>query len=221
MSSASVKIERPKSVSKLVLDQLRREIVEGSFKLGERLSEAMLAERYSVTKAPIRSAYIRLESEGLVEIRPQSGTYVFKPDHAELRALCELRIALEIEAGRMAFERDLAGTTAAISDIVASMERAQSEGAFETYQKLDTELHIMIVSRAQSPLLAETYRVQVSSRFEALRFRFAQQSSHADASMAEHRALRDAIVENDAPAFLRLLREHVGKTQNYYADFVE
>lgn len=221
MSVSNVKIERPKSVSELVLEQLRREIVEGSFKLGERLSEAMLAERYSVTKAPIRSAYIRLETEGLVDIRRQSGTYVFKPDLEELRALCELRIALEVEAGRLALERDLAGTTAAFSNIVAQMEKARSEDAFQAYQQLDTELHLMIVARARSPLLGDNYRGQVSSRFEALRFRFAQQSIHTDASMSEHQELRDALVNQDVQGFLRLLREHVGKTEIYYSDFVE
>lgn len=221
MPPANLKIKKPKSVSELVLEQLRNEIIQGVFDLGERLSEASLAERYGVTKAPIRTAYIRLESEGLLEIKPQSGTYVFKPDHLELRAMCELRIALEVEAARLAFERDPIGVRNQFAAILAQMVMALETSDLEHYQNLDTDLHLMIVDRARSSLLGDTYRRQVSRRFEALRFRFSQRSAHTDASIAEHKALNRAAAEGNSEDFCLLLRDHVAKTEIYYAEFMD
>ena len=99
-------IERPEQLTDLVLARLRQDIVEGVFELGERLSEQQLATRYRVTKAPIRPACIRLQGEGLIRIVPQRGIFVFDPSAAEIRALCELRVALELEAARLAMARD-------------------------------------------------------------------------------------------------------------------
>ena len=87
MTEVIRKIERPKPVTELVIDRLRADIIENRFKLGEKISETQLAELYGVTKAPVRAAYIRLEAEGLLRVRPQSGTFVFRPTADELRAL--------------------------------------------------------------------------------------------------------------------------------------
>lgn len=220
MSEPIDRIERPRPVSELVLDRLRKDIIENQFALGEKISEAQLSELYGVTKAPIRSAYIRLEGEGLIEIRPQAGTFVFKPSADELRALCELRTALEIEAMQLAMLRDPAGLEGDFRRICTAMEEALRIKGRDTYQRLDTELHLAILARAFSPLLEKTYGSQVNSRFAALRYRFSQEEKHNANSIAEHRALRDAVVGRDVTEATRLLRAHIGYTEGYYANIM-
>lgn len=217
MADAADRAERPRPVSELVLDRLRRDIIENRFELGEKISEAQLSDLYGVTKAPIRSAYIRLEGEGLIDIRAQAGTFVFRPTVEEVRALCELRTALEVEAVRLAMSRDPAGLKADFRRILTAMEEALRVQSRDVYQQLDTELHLAILARARSPLLEKTYRTQVNGRFAALRYRFSQDQRHNANSIAEHRLLRDAVVADDLPELIRLMRAHIGNTEGYYA----
>jgi DNA-binding GntR family transcriptional regulator len=220
MDDAGEKIERPKQVSELVLERLRTDIIENRFALGEKISEAQLSELYGVTKAPIRSAYIRLEGEGLIQIRPQSGTFVFKPTVSELRALCELRTALEVEACRLAMLRDPAGLERDFRALLDGMAEAIRARSSDRYQTLDTDLHRSIFRRADSALLAATYETQVNSRFVALRWRFSRKAEHNDHSFAEHIALRDAVIDRDAERLVRLLRKHIDYTEDYYSSLV-
>jgi DNA-binding GntR family transcriptional regulator len=202
MADAADRAERPRPVSELVLDRLRRDIIENRFELGEKISEAQLSDLYGVTKAPIRSAYIRLEGEGLIDIRAQAGTFVFRPT---------------VEAVRLAMSRDPAGLKADFRRILTAMEEALRVQSRDVYQQLDTELHLAILARANSPLLEKTYRTQVNGRFAALRYRFSQDQRHNANSIAEHRLLRDAVVADDLPELIRLMRAHIGNTEGYYA----
>ncbi|MFV0476008.1 MAG: GntR family transcriptional regulator [Pikeienuella sp.] len=215
--SRSPRGQRPRPVSELVLERLRQDIIANRFALGEKISEAQLAELYGVTKAPIRSAYIRLEGEGLIEIRPQSGAFVFRPSADELRALCELRTALEVEAISLAMRRDPAGLEADIRRILVGMQEALKVRAREDYHALDTEFHLRIIARANSPLLEQTYASQVNSRFEALRFRFSREEAHNDNSIGEHVGLHQAIAEGDVEKTVALLRAHIAYTERYYS----
>lgn len=217
MNRAISKIERPRPVSELVLERLRLDIIENRFALGEKISETQLSELYGVTKAPIRSAYIRLEGEGLIEIRPQNGTFVFRPTADELRALCELRTALEVEAMALALERDPEGLAADIQRILVAMHEALKVRAREVYQGLDTEFHLSIIGRAKSALLEQTYLSQVNSRFAALRFRFSLDKAHNANSISEHEALRRAIMARDRDVAIALLRAHIAHTERYYS----
>lgn len=215
------KIVRPKSVSEVVLDRLRSDIVTNAFALGEKISEGQLSLLYNVTKAPIRAAYIRLEAEGLIEIRAQAGTFVFKPSKDELRALSELRTALELEAIALAMSRNLDLLQREVSLIYDDMVDCAGRGATEDYQKLDTKLHMLFVKSASSPFLEETYTSKVNSRFAALRTRFSRERKHVEHSLGEHRTLRDAILARDIETARTLLRRHISYSEVYYTRFTE
>lgn len=210
------KIERPPQVSEVVMEQLRHDIVTGVFALGEKLSETQLAETYGVTKAPVRAAYVRLQSEGLVEIRPQSGTYVFAPSREHLRALCELRIALELEAVRLSMERAEEKLETSVSSVCRQMQDALNSGQQDVYQRLDTAFHLVFFELAQSACLHETYSAKISSAFAALRHRFSQESTHNNASIKEHLAMERCIAERDLASVQDLLRVHIANTEAYY-----
>lgn len=210
------KIIRPPSVSELALERLRDDIVADVFKLGEKLSEGQLALRYGVTKAPIRAAFIRLQGEGLLDVRAQSGTFVFSPDISEVRALCELRIALETEAVALAMARNEEKLQRHLSDIFQRMEGCLKRNDKAGYQALDTEYHLAILNAAQSPMLESTYRAMVNSRFSALRTRLAVQRKHAENSYAEHKSLIELVGLGRMKEAQKLLRAHIGRTEEHY-----
>ena len=101
-------IKRPAALNNIMLDRLREDIITGVFAFGTRLSEEMLSKLYGVTKAPVRSALVKLQAEGLLKIEPNRGAFVMDPSSEDVQALCELRVALEMEAARLAMKRDRA-----------------------------------------------------------------------------------------------------------------
>jgi DNA-binding transcriptional MocR family regulator len=65
-----------RSLADQAAEHIRRHIVKGDYQLGEALSETTLAAQLGVSKTPVREAFLRLETEGLVDIQPQRGTFV-------------------------------------------------------------------------------------------------------------------------------------------------
>ena len=117
------RIARPRSLGALVVEQIRDLIITDKLGLGEQLSEQALAEQLGVSRTPVREAFLRLQTERLVEVKPQRGTFVFQYEMTELREMCELREVLETGALRVALGRDRDGL---IKELRARHKTAES-----------------------------------------------------------------------------------------------
>jgi GntR family transcriptional regulator, rspAB operon transcriptional repressor len=88
-----------KTTSKTVIYRdVRRSIIMGHYKTGERLEVVELAERYETSVTPVRDALQMLSQEGLVTIRPRSGYFVTRITLKQLRDMMDLRKILELAA---------------------------------------------------------------------------------------------------------------------------
>src|SRR5256885_15004848 len=88
------------------LRAIRDDVIRGTFRPGQRLTEDSLAERYGVSRVPIREALRTLEAEGFVYSRPYVGTFVAELTEDEAADLLEIRAALEpLCAARAAVRR--------------------------------------------------------------------------------------------------------------------
>lgn len=90
-------LDRRSSAVPQIYDRLRQLIVELRLRPRERLSKAELAKRFGISETPVREALLRLEEEGLVVIKPQSGTYVAPIDVERASEARFLRVSVEIE----------------------------------------------------------------------------------------------------------------------------
>ena len=107
------KIPKYPNLTELAYLHIKRDILEGSFGEGTKLTEDMLADRLGISKSPVREALNRLESEGLVSIEPRRGAYVRRFTLQEACDLYGLREVLEVHAVGLAkitpsFLKDLA-----------------------------------------------------------------------------------------------------------------
>jgi DNA-binding GntR family transcriptional regulator len=84
---------------------IRQAILDGTLQVGQQLVEASLAQKYEVSRTPVREALRRLEQDGLLERSPRGGLRVKVWTSEEMFDLYELRIVLEAEAARWAAER--------------------------------------------------------------------------------------------------------------------
>jgi DNA-binding GntR family transcriptional regulator len=141
-------------------EALRRRILDGNLEPGTPLREEALSREYDVARHSLRSALRTLQGEGIVQIEPNRGARVKSLTPEDVRGLSELRIALEVEAARMALERGggrlPAGVHRALERLVAACRRSRPSwgGVAEAHEAL----HHEIVVAADSPRLAEVHR---------------------------------------------------------------
>jgi DNA-binding GntR family transcriptional regulator len=214
--SVVARILRPRSLTAIVIDQIRDLIITGKLALGEQLSENTLAEQLGVSRTPVREAFLRLESEGLVEVRPQRGTFVFTYDATELREILELREVLEAGALRIALGRDGAGLAAALQTHLAAGEDALKLGP-AAYQAVDTAFHETLVGASDNRELMDAY-LRIAGRVRAIRYRMTRAIEQIASSQAAHREIVAAIVAADAAAAESLLRHHVYSSYRFFLE---
>jgi DNA-binding GntR family transcriptional regulator len=88
-------LRRATTTPDLIADTLRDEILRGAFEPGHPLRQEELAERFGVSRLPVRDALLRLEAQGLVNVVPNRGAFVISLTPDEVREIYEMRILLE------------------------------------------------------------------------------------------------------------------------------
>jgi DNA-binding GntR family transcriptional regulator len=197
-------------------EQIRRKIVDGTLEPGQALSETALAAELGVSKTPVREALLRLETEGLVQVLPQRGTFVFPLSLVDARALSEFRCMLEVEALRMAMRRDAKALAATLKVIVAKMKPAKSTAAARDYRLLDGAFHEAIIAHSGNPYLINAYE-NIALLLQALRNRLSIDQRVHDRSLRDHKALVHVVDKGQVEKAAILLREHIAKTPADYA----
>ena len=147
-------MQRPVSTPDFVVERLRGDIVSGRLAPGEVLRQDEIARSFGVSHVPIREAFLRLEAERLVEIRPRRGAMVAVLSAAELEELIEMRAALECCALRIAIPKLTDGDVrkaAQVLDQSLSVDKQPWRWA-----ELNTAFHTLLYKPAERPrLLAE------------------------------------------------------------------
>ena len=197
------------SLRHAVLPELRRRIVEGDYTLGEQLSENALALEFGMSRTPVREALMALQAEGLVEVRPQRGTYVFSPDGTAVRQICDLRGILEAGALTLGAERDGAGLARRLAALVDDAAAAWKRRRLRECERLDLAFHECLIDASDNAFLIEGYR-RIAGQVNALRFRLPAQASRIEAALGQHRQITRLIARRDVAAARAALTAHVG-----------
>lgn len=131
-----------KTISEQIIEQLRREILAGAFLPGSPLRESELAERYQVSRHPIRKVLQQLTLEGLLVSKPNCGVTVAaeSSEHvAEL--LTPMRVQLELYSLRRVTPEQLQNHRSEWDKIIRRMQRAAEDQDEQVILSLDTEFH--------------------------------------------------------------------------------
>ena len=122
------------TIGNQIYKQMRREILEMSFLPGEKISEAQLATKYNVSRAPIRDAIRTLEQERLVIVKPQVGTIISPVSLDKAVDICQIRLLLEPHAAYIAAEmipkEDLANLEVAFSELQRQVIRRKRKNVW-------------------------------------------------------------------------------------------
>ena len=143
----------------VLTETLRRRILDGDLQPGTPLREEALSSEYDVARHSLRSALRSLQGEGIVQIEPNRGARVTSLSPEDVRGLSELRMALEVEAARMALERGGGSLPASVhrrADRLAALCR-RSRPSWGAVAEAHEALHHEIVLAADSPRLTAAH----------------------------------------------------------------
>lgn len=212
-------LPRPKSLRELALEHLRNNIVNGTMKMGQVLSERSISSELGVSKSPVREALAQLRDEGLVTIEPQKGARVFTLSEHEVNQICDFRQAIESAAFEMALKCNREPLLKGMRAIVKKMAIALEAGNGAKYLSLDTAFHHVIFKNCENDYLSASYARYVG-KIAALRTHLSELPRHTDLSFQEHEGLADAVEANDISKVRRLLAIHLDRTRQTYASTI-
>jgi len=183
-------------------------IVSGQEPQGARLDETVLADRYGVSRTPVREALQLLNATGLIRHEPRRGVFVRHPDAADLLEMFEVMAEYEAFAGRLAATRI---TPAALDALDAANERcaaAAQAGDTDRYYTENAVFHETIYGQTGNGFLErETGRLH--DRLRPYRRAQLQLRGRMADSLAEHRAITDHLRAGNSAAAADALRAHV------------
>jgi DNA-binding GntR family transcriptional regulator len=208
--NAPLLVERPQLLTDLAYERLREGIVAGELKLGQQVSEAQLAARMGISKTPIREALVRLKMEGLVDIQPQRGTFVFRLTPEEVGQLCRYRAMIEVAALREAFATHREELLQGLKRLVAEMEVAERSGDLAPLSRLDMNFHFELLAFCPNPYLRAAYEL-IRFQLTALR-----QRSPISNMVDSHEVLVHALERGDIEGACRMLESHVLENEARY-----
>lgn len=215
-----MKLVRPKSLTDMVADEVRSRIIDGRIGLGAGLSENSLAAELGISKTPVREALLQLKQEGLVQVQPQRGTYVFRLEAEQVEMISELRDVLEVAAIQAAVTRNPQKLATRMAEIYAAMRQAYDADDRVAYRKLDGEYHEAIIDLCGNDYIRNAYR-QISFCVAALRSRLSNEAQLNKLSIADHREMLRLVKAGEVAPLRKLLRTHIGQTRQSYLDVLD
>ncbi len=210
------RIAPQKTLAEIAANEIREAILTGAFKLGENISEDRLVAQMGISRTPIRDAMAILSREGLVNVRPKRGSFVFETSLEDLAAICDYRQMLEAQGARAAMRTDRAGFLETLGAVVETMALALSKGDIVEYGQLDSAFHQAAFDHCGNSYLRDSYAL-AAGRIAALRANItAPYEARREESMNEHRSMLDMLAREDFSAFDAALAAHVQRTADVY-----
>ena len=193
-------------------------IVTGELRPGEKLDEASLAERFKVSRTPIREALVQLGTMGLADRRPNRGAIVAVVTQDHLSSMFESMAELEGICARFSAERMSVTERETLEREHLASARLVHLGAEEDYESYNTGFHSKLYQGAHSKHIYEMVSLTRSrlAPFRRAQFRL---MGRLALSWQEHDAIVTAIMRADGNAAGEAARAHVASVSNASAVF--
>jgi DNA-binding GntR family transcriptional regulator len=226
----------PRSLSRAVFADVRADILAGTYPPGARLSPKTIAAKADVSLSVVREALTRLAEQGLVDAEPQLGFSVVTLDLDDVRDISKLRVLIEGAAFRDAIEHaDIEYETRVLASHHRLARTPQwkdedRQSITEEWSRAHAQFHSALLSASPSPRLrdlAEGLR-ETAELYRRWSGTLSAPSAHGSAPdqpprdiPAEHQALMQAALDRDADLAVKLIGEHINKTTELLAHYVE
>jgi len=193
-----------------ILETIREAILKGSLKPGEKVAEPELAERFGISRTPIREAFRQLESEGYLAVIPRKGAVVASLSERDVEEFYAIKSILEGYAARMAAEKMSDKDIEKLENINDRLEKLAREGDVKNFFRVHNDFHEAFIRAAGNEKLLELIS-QLLLKFNRLRMASLSLPGRMEISVQEHRKILDAFKRREG----ELAESLVTKTAAY------
>ena len=203
-----------------VFMSLRKAILTGKIKPGERLTEVKLGKLLGTSRTPIREAIRLLEQENLVTIIPGSGARVSRMTVSDLQDVMEVRSALEQLSAGLACERISEGEKKELYEAYNAFVRStQSEDSI-MIADADVRFHNLILKAAKNQKLGKILD-GLADNIYRYRYEFIREDGHYEDLIREHKELYEAVISGDREVAEKAARGHIARQWSYIREHLQ
>ncbi|CAG0960849.1 MAG: GntR family transcriptional regulator [Rhizobiaceae bacterium] len=197
-----------RSLSGEIVTHIRRMIVEGQLKPGDKIMEPELCKLFNVSRTPLREAIKVLTAEGLVTVEQNRGARVSRITYKEIADLFPIMGALEALAGELACANASDADIKGMRKLHDQMTRHYRDGDPFQYIEINRQIHQEFFRIAANEALSALYE-QLLVRTHAIRFVAKKSPSRWREAMEQHEAMMAAFELRHGNTLGNLLREHL------------
>lgn len=194
-----------------IYERLRRMIIDLKLEPGETIAKGDLANRFGVSQTPVREALLRLEEEGLVIIKRQSGTFVAPIDVRHASEAHFLRLSIEIEVVKRLCEAITDVGLAELEAVLARQDFELATGDTESFFGDDASFHITMYRLVGVGGLWRSVR-STRAHINRLRMLHLPEPGKMESIVADHKAILAAVRARDVTAADAAIRKHLSGT---------
>ncbi len=217
---ADARIDRGRPIPDQVYALLRRTIVTLRLPPGAAIVEKDITQQLGISRTPVRDAVRLLAEEGLIDIKPQSGTYVSLINRAQLEEGRLIRKALEIEGIRLAVTRATPEAIDSLYNLIDLQERAAGRGDHVSFIDYDDRFHRQI-SELSGHLRLWKVINGVKAQLDRLRLMTAPLPGQNRRVIGQHQAIADALQKHNEERAVRALEHHLDDAYAQLAKVME
>ena len=193
--------------------QLQKDILCGTRKPGEKLTEQNLCSEFNVSRTPVREALRQLEMDGLVENIPNRGAFVVGFSHQDMLDMYDLRKVYEMQAIRWAIQRITEEELEALEETFEFMEFYTMKKDIEKMLNINVGFHQIIYGASHNLMLRHvlsSYQVYLKYRRRDMEY----SENYLPSVLAEHKAIFNAFLTKDAQAGVAAMEVHMENSKS-------
>ena len=200
----------------LAYEKVKRAIMLKRMNPGQRVTEDWISQELEMSRTPIRSAFKRLENEGLLELIPHKGAFVCNPSDKELQDVFHLRVVIERYAAQLAIKKMSEHHIACMEQLLQQEIKAYEDKDFEEFLRINDQIHSYPAMISDNKfLLQEIERLnQWSDCYLILKDKFFTTPLNEVKSVSEHKAIVKAIRNGDEEGMCQAIETHLLSTLN-------
>ena len=211
----SIELPKHRTKEEYAYDVLRNAILHCELKPGEKLVVDALSVQMGISPIPIRTALQRLQSEGLVEITPHTGTMVSELSPNDFEPVSLLLEKLEILAFEVAAHQATVADITHLRQIVGELEQALTSGNMERWAEKNIEFHSTVAHITRMKLLIEFSNRILDTWTRLRRWYLPPIIAQLPQAQLEHRQMVDCLAVRDIEGLTKVVMQHSKRLREY------
>ena len=206
------------SLGEKVYLRLRDKILSREFQRDDKLNIYQLAEQMGVSRSPVKEAFNRLALEGLLEIRPNAGTFVKSLTADDMADIFEFRSIIEVWAVGEGIKKFTDEGMRLIEEVVQSskllfVDTDEESFNYNVFLELDTQFHRLIMQHSGNRKIVEVYDT-LHAHLQIARFSYANGRDRSFVSQREHERILQAYKKHDVRKVKHELKNHIQRNMD-------